>query len=33
MTAAGQPIPVFNGSGRPLSAAPPAIAVENIVKR
>jgi ABC-2 type transport system ATP-binding protein len=33
MTAASQPIPVFNGSGRPLSAAPPAIAVENIVKR
>lgn len=33
MTAAGLPIPVFNGSGSPPSAAPPAIAVENIVKR
>ncbi len=33
MTAAGPPIPVFNGSGSPRSAAPPAIAVENIVKR
>jgi len=33
MMAAGAPIPVFNGSGNPRSAAPPAIAVENIVKR